>query len=378
MLKQWPVPISRIYLDTSILVAHSWPVPSPTLTSLLDIARLAPIPIFIPELVASECEYVWRRRFEELKRKAIGNLDALATFTDAFTKPRIAFPSSDDAIARYRDLVVGLMRPPVFASPLTRRPASELLLMSVAHQSPFPDSDSSFRDATIMVSVTDHLAEAAEAGRAVLLTKDGFFQGATLGSGWVVEASADIGAAVDDIQGEIAERLKRRLIDEWLADRAAAKTALDGDRDRIKRFIEENLQVPAGGGWLLGPKVKKVTGLTITKIGNVVTPLEHGADGRFRISFFVTITLHEIVEVRNWPPTAAATVRIGQDAPEPPPATFPRSEIREQDAVKTVTVVAEAEIAGGRYVAFTYKSATLGDQETPEIKQMVDNIIFGE
>jgi hypothetical protein len=147
--------------------------------------------------------------------------------------------------------------------------------------------------------------------------------------------------------------------------------ALKADQERIAHFLKANLEIGPGG--VFGPKVIEVRGLTVDGLSDVTTPLQHDPDDRVRISFVAQVTLHETVEIRQWPFLAPTRLRVIQ-SPEPVPGQdpWPEPEISQVDVEKKVAVIAEAEIIDNQYARFHYQSATLAENMTPALKSLLE------
>ena len=372
--------VSRIYFDSSILIGNSWPVPSGTLARVFDVAGVVKgVQLFIPSLVEDECEQEFGRRFGELRKQVTQKIEALAEHTDLFEPPAFKFPEKKEALERYRAIVDHLKKETGLAtSPLTTLTAKQLLDMAVAHKNPFPDRDSGFRDATIMLSIVEHVESAGTPIEALLLTRDAFFRRQVLASGSVIEVSNDL----DQIYEQLLDMIVDNRIKVWREDTARAKAALEKDGEQIERFVTETLEVPVGGG-LLGPKVKEVVSLRLVGIEGVATPkpFKRGDDVVERISFTVNVVLREKVEFSDWPVFADPRIKVGARSAEPESplrslasfSNFGQTRQDEIDVEKKVFVEAEARIVKNEYVGFNYLSARLDQGLSPAMRGLLES-----
>jgi hypothetical protein len=60
--------ISRLYIDSSTLIANGWPEPRAELQTILRMAQVVDATVFLPETVEAECEAEWVRRLDKARR----------------------------------------------------------------------------------------------------------------------------------------------------------------------------------------------------------------------------------------------------------------------------------------------------------------------
>lgn len=352
------MPINRLYLDSNILIGQGWPMISAELRNCLTVAASVNVNAFFPALVEMEVEAKWLRDFEENKRHALSRLDSLARHTPLFTKPRLQFPTVDEARAEYRqranDAKADLK---VSSSPITSRSSAELLEKAAYHLHPFPDSDSSFRDAVIVLSIADHLDAVEQPMEVIFLTGDEFFKkfnNYKTPKGSVIRVHKDLASA----QSVLVPMLTRIVVVEWMAKADQARNVAEGDIPALEQFLRGNLDVPIGVGWIFGPRVLEVRNISVEEVIGVTVPLpsEHPNNAEVPVSISARAKIEKLVEVSQ-AQFRPSSLRAGQALEEVPKYEPPTK--KDLTTSHNVTVQAVGHVVNGQYQSFQYQSAAL-------------------
>jgi hypothetical protein len=318
------------------------------------------VTILLPDLVDMEVESKWLKEFDDKKRQATGRLDALADHTGLFAKPVLQFPNGQMAQADYRARINAMKAEfGIEQCPITPRGAADLLRMAAYHETPFPDRDSSFRDAVIVLSILDDLDGLGQPTEAILVSSDDFFSKVVdrrSGNGSTLHVHKDLKSA----ESALVPLVTAIVVLDWRNERAQALEILIADQANLAAFVREHLEVPVGVGWLFGPRVLEVRGITVDRIETVTIPLpiERPEDGDVDISVSVIVNVERLVEISRSSPRPS-TLRIGQSLEEAGTPVFVPPSREVELATHTVTVQARGHLVDGRYQSFTYLSVAM-------------------
>ncbi|MDO8479203.1 MAG: hypothetical protein Q7W02_24035 [Candidatus Rokubacteria bacterium] len=308
---------SRLYFETSELVATGWPRLSADLENVLGIMASLKIPVFFPAGVEIELEERWRRGLAERLSDVRSKARAAEAHFGGVQEIRISVDEPDPAkaLANYRGKVGALKQKYGLATvPLTSRPVAEIFKMAVDRHPPFKEGkeDVGFRDAAIFLSVVDDLV-AARGETGALVARDNAFHDPKIiefatRAGVELQVFHSVGAMFDSLLTEAAAYGR----EQWNKSAAQAQRNLESRLPEIARFISEVLDIPE---WSLvpGSRVVTVSRIEALKILDVRVPIPLEVKGleRIRLSFDVQVKFHAKIERMEMP--QARHLKVGPE-----------------------------------------------------------------
>lgn len=310
---------TRIYFDSNILIAASWPNASAGLANLLSLAQLLKVNVFLPKAVEDELEAHWSRLFDEKYSKAnksLADLTKHAAEQEVKSLANLDIANKDAALAAYREKVATLKNEwKIETSPLTPRPTDELFCMAIHDQPPFQKGDIGFQDAVIFFSVIDHLTKQPD-HVAAFVSRDAIFADhGVLKHAKSAGVTVEIFATIDEVSKVLDGRLESAIKHAWDQDRKRATEVLIGRLSDVQTFVSDNLEL-SEHELGFGNRILAVRGIEVQGIQNVQTPfvLDRKENEPVRISFALELTLKLQVE-RLSIPQATSYLKVGQEAP---------------------------------------------------------------
>jgi len=173
-----------IYLDTNVLKAEGWPVPSILLNNLLRYSAWWRIERFLPEPVLTEAEDHWLRGVKD----GVSGLSAASRELQRIARPMKCEVNSDNTpveklLEEYRDKVgVVIKEYEITRTPLTPRTLEQIFAFATKYVPRFASKGKGkgFQDMVILCSILDHL-NSHPYTRAVFVTADEGFKEARFG-----------------------------------------------------------------------------------------------------------------------------------------------------------------------------------------------------
>jgi hypothetical protein len=237
----------RIYFDSQPLIAAGWPHVSSALETMLTMAKLVGVEVYLPEGAERELEIHMLRQWNETFSKLIDEVNSLKRFLPQGVTETcsLSLPDGPHVEQAYRKVVNDIKREwNINSVSLTIRPVNELFEMAINHQVPFTDKGAGFQDAVIYLSVLGHLKQKAE-HTGVFLSQDRIFKGdgiKTLNAGYDVQIET-----CDNLQ-DVIKALEKRLP-------LNVETAWQAERELVRRFLMLQLiAMPSIVGELLSPQ----------------------------------------------------------------------------------------------------------------------------
>ncbi len=308
---------SRLYFETSELVAAGWPRISADLENVLRITASIKIPVFLPAGVEVELQQRWRRDLEEKVGAMRSKVQALEAHFGGVqdTSISVDVPDPAKALADYRGAVDTVKRKyGISTVPFTTRSAAEIFQMAADRHPPFKEGkeDVGFRDAVIFLSVLDDLL-GAKGHTGALVARDQAFHDPR-----IIEFSARAGVelqvfrSVEAVFDSLMEEAAAYVRQNWGETAAQAQRSLETRLPDIAKFISETLEIPE---WAFVPGSRVVAVPRIEAVGirdvRVPNPLEARGIERLRLSFDVQVKVD--VKIERFEPLQARRIKIGTE-----------------------------------------------------------------
>ena len=359
---------TRIYFDSSALIAEGWPSLSANLQRCLQLAEFFKVRTYMPRVVELELEAHWLRTFKERRQELESKLSRLNEHL-LVGKAEISIPNQDDVLGEYRGAVQKIRDAyKIATTPVAGVSLEQVLMMSIDRQAPFmADKDKGFQDALIILSILGELEGVSEA--AVFVTRDDAFSSPgiqTLIQRKRVKLSVlrSAGVAADNLMQHLKDVLKRL----YRHESKLAKDAVLLAKERLEEFIGKHLEIPedpfALDSSLPPGRIDMVPVIELSKIKKVVPatrPWEKKPGEKVRLSIEAEVILE--VLVRLLPEPVRRTLRVGK---EPVPGRLPGPLIADIFAkpeamrvTKDVLIEASAMVLEASYTEIEFLSARL-------------------
>jgi hypothetical protein len=313
---------TRLYFDTSELVAAGWPRLSADLENVLRLTTVAKIGVFLPAGVEIELQQRWQRDLEEKTSAMRSRIQAVEDHLGGVQHPSMSLDVPDLTKVRdhYLKVVDGLKQKYALSTvPFTTRPVREIFEMATTRQPPFKQGkeDVGFRDAVIFLSIVDELLAMKGQGHVgALVARDEAFHDPKITqfaarAGIELQVFRSVTAVFDSLMQDVQTYAKEK----WEDSITQARYRLQSRRPEIEKFISERLDIPELG-LVPGARVVAIPRIETLDVGDVrvPNPLEVRQLERVRLSFDVPTKFYARIEKFPSPPTQRR-IKVGREEP---------------------------------------------------------------
>jgi len=369
---------TRLYFETSELVAAGWPRLSADLENVFTITTAA---IFLPAAVEIELQNRWQRELAEKTTAMRSRVQSVESHLG--TSISVGVPDLTKARDDYLKMVDGLKQKHGLSTvPFTRRPVTEIFEMASLRHPPFKQGkeDVGFRDAVIFLSVVDDLmAVKDQSPVGALVARDDVFHDPK-----IIEFAASAGVvlqvfrSVKDVFDSLIDDEVAYVKEQWAATTAQVQNRLESQLPEIEKFIGERLEIPEWGlahsaRVVAVPRIKAVAVRDV----RVPNPLEVRKVEQVRLSFDVQTKVHARIERFESLP-AQRRLKVGGDEQRglgdvsfnPPglPYTVSLLDLINQptEEIEVLRIVRVEASADPKFETFSFESASIaGEAITP-------------
>ena len=330
---------THLAIDTSALCATSWPGES-ELDDIVHACRRLEIPVLMSDLVLWEAERVWPRRATDAINEARSVFTTARRRTLYSGEAADAWPTASVLRERYVSAIERVKELWNWSSvPLPNVTLEEAVRRAIAHEPPFPATDTGFRDALILWSLLEQLKAGDILG---FIAADNDFRTtdavkrldqAAAGRGVAIRLFREPKAALSAVEKMLLAGATRERILQWEARNGRLLAALEADRERLQAFVAENLRVPE---YALGvaDHIVAVHKLRIGRIGHAHVPF--AADQQVRASAEVEANLE--VTTKHYPTTPPRMMKVGESWDDFSPSIAVTDTVTDIDGTVTVRI----------------------------------------
>jgi hypothetical protein len=328
---------THLTVDSSALIGSGWPFPAVDLDNVVLGCRKAGIPLLISELALAEVEAVWtrqtadaiqaaRRAMSLANRKLPGLIDAESVCWPNETAQRNSYAVALEKLRARWDWRI---------APIPQVSLNDAVMRSVRHELPFAETDRAFRDSLILWSLLDQLTPGDHLG---MIAADKVFPAQRMiDAASVRQIDLTVFQTPQAAWTVVNDMLHAEETEEFLAEldqeRDRLEAALRADRERLDRFVRENLVIPERALGIDG-RISEFHQIRLGEIISVQPPF--AVDGTQRGS--ADVALRAGVTINRYTLAPVRVMRIGQSVTDVSPVLGQgETTLTEVDAFATVT-----------------------------------------
>jgi len=312
---------SRLYLETSELVAAGWPRISADLENVLNLMASAKIPVLLPAGVEHELEQRWRRELREKMGALRSRIQAVEAHLGGVEDMKLSVDGPDPtrAAENYTRTVNKLKKYGISTVPFTNRPVAEIFAMAADRHPPFKEGkeDVGFRDASIFLSVVDHLSPTPGHIGALVARDEAFHDPRVVEFAGRAGKGLQVFRSVLEVFDSIMREAAAYAREQWSRSAGQAQRSLQLRLPEIGTFINDTLEIPEWG-LVPGSRVVAVPRIEALEVRDVRVPIPLEVQGheRVRLSFDVHLKFHAKIETIELPQTRRLKIGSERSFPE--------------------------------------------------------------